>query len=302
MVPQDPTPQIGRFRPPDPDAMTSHPPPLLPPAEGRSAALETSSLPSEEGLGAGPAPPVPPEGPGPRTPKQATSEGGKRALGKLLLFGVLVGGGLAMLFWTPAGDALSREGILGWIEALRGWPWAPVVFVPAYAAAVALGLPGSALTLAGGAVFGVGWGTVFNWLGANLGANLAYLLARLLGREGLVWVLGSGKRGRRALARIDRAVVSHGFRGLLTLRLIPAVPFNLLNFAAGLVGMSWAPYALATAVGILPGAFVYTLFADALLQGSAQASREAFLRLVLAGLLLVVLTFLPGRLVRRRSE
>ena len=77
------------------------------------------------------------------------------------------------------------------------------------------------------------------------------------------------------------------------LRLIPAVPFNILNFGPGLTAMSWRAYAGATLIGILPGTAVYTLFADALLQGSQEASREAYLRALLAGVLLAALTLIP---------
>lgn len=57
--------------------------------------------------------------------------------------------------------------------------------------------------------------------------------------------------------------------------------------------MSWPSYALSTGLGILPSAFVYTMFADALLQGSTEASRDAFVRMAIAGSLLVFLSFLP---------
>lgn len=277
----------------------SQPPHL---AEGPLPAQQDSSDPRKKGVPFPLLTPTPPEGtpePPARTP---AAQNQQRSLGKLLLFATWLGGGAAVLLWTPLGQDLDREGILRWVEALRGWPWAPAVFVPAYTVAVALGLPGSALTLAGGAIFGLGWGTLFNWLGANLGANLAYLLARTLGREGLVRLVGSRKGGRQALARMDETVASHGFRTLLILRLLPPVPFNMLNFAGGLVGIPWVPYALATALGILPGAFVYTLFADALLEGSTQASREALLRLAAAGLLLLALIFLPRRLFRREMD
>ena len=139
-----------------------------------------------------------------------------------------------------------------------------------------------------------------NWLGATIGANLAYLLARFLGREGITQLLGARAEKWPAMERLDRAVRKHGFRGMFTLRLIPVVPFNALNFGGGLVGMSWPSYALSTALGILPGTFVYTMFADALLQGSTEASRDAFVRMAVAGVLLVFLSFLPVILKKLR--
>ena len=217
---------------------------------------------------------------------------------KLLILLLILGGGGMALRFTPLGEILSKEGILWGIDHLRSSRIAPLIFVPVYAGAVAMAVPGTIATLAGGAVFGLWWGTVFNWLGATIGANLAYLLARFLGREGLTQILG-GKMDRwPAMERLDQAVNRHGFRGMLTLRLVPVVPFNALNFGGGLVGMKWPTYALATGLGILPGTFVYTMFADALLEGSTQASRDAFLRMAAAGVMLILLSFLPAILKR----
>jgi len=201
-------------------------------------------------------------------------------------------GGVLILRLTPAGGLLSWQGALDVIEHLRASPWAPLLFVLLYAGSVALALPGTILTLTGGAVFGFWGGVLLNSIGANLGANLAFVLSRSLGRGGVRYFL-RGAQVQRHLSRLDSATETHGFRGLLVLRLIPAVPFNVLNFGPGLTAMRWRTYALATVVGILPGTAVYTLFADALLQGSQEASREAYLRALLVGLLLSALTLIP---------
>jgi len=222
----------------------------------------------------------------------------KGGLLKLLALLAFIIAGVLVARYTPLGSLLSREGVIRGVEYLGESPVAPLIFVPFYAAAVALAIPGTILTLAGGAVFGLWWGTLFNWLGATIGANLAYLLARFLGRDGITQLLGKKAQQWPAMDRLDRAVRAHGFSGMLTLRLIPVVPFNALNFGGGLVGMKWPTYALSTGLGILPGTFVYTMFADALLEGSTQASRDAFLRMALAGVLLVFLGFLPAILRR----
>jgi len=215
------------------------------------------------------------------------TKSGSGALIKLgLLASLLVGGALAAAF-TPLGDYLSRDGVAQGIEWLRASSFAPILYIVIYAAATALAIPGSILTLAGGAMFGVAWGTVYTTIGANIGANLAFGVGRLLGRDGIQRLVGA------RLEALDRATANHGFRGLLTLRLIPAVPFNALNFGAGLTSIRWSTYALATVVGIFPGTLVYTMFADALLAGSQEASREALVRVLISGALLVLLSFLP---------
>jgi uncharacterized membrane protein YdjX (TVP38/TMEM64 family) len=242
------------------------------------------------------------KGVGVRNPDVAGLSRRGRGLAKLAAFAVVIIGGILLARMTPAGEFLTRDGIIRGVELLRASTWAPLVFVPLYAVAVALAMPGTVMTLAGGAVFGLWWGTAFNWLGAVLGANLAYSLARFLGRDGIEQLLGDRTRAGPGMERLDRAVATHGFRGMLTLRLIPLVPFNALNFGGGLVGMSWPAYASATAIGILPGTFIYTMFADALLLGSTEASRGAFVRMAVSGALLVGLSFLPAILKKRNAR
>ena len=213
------------------------------------------------------------------------------ALLKLGAFVLVIIGGYLIAKATPAGDYLTREGIGQGIDWLRGNPWAPVIFVGIYATATALAVPGTILTLAGGAVFGFYWGTLYNFIAANIGANAAFFIARSLGGDAVGRLIG---KDSKVLNKLDGIVARHGFRGLLTLRLIPLAPFNALNFGAGLMRLKWRDYAIATLVGILPGTAIYTFFADALLQGSQEASRDALWRLIAAGVLLVLLSFLPA--------
>jgi len=210
-----------------------------------------------------------------------------RALLKLaLLVALLVGAGLIVRV-TPLSAYLSKEGMLSLLESVRSSAWAPAAYVVAYAGATALALPGSILTIVGGAVFGFGWGVVLVTLAANIGANAAFGLARGLGREGIERLIGPRLQG------LDRATAAHGFWGLLVLRLVPLVPFNALNFGSGLTAMRWRDYALATVIGIVPGTLVYVFFADALMQGSTQAGAEARTRLFIAGGLFLLLSLIP---------
>ena len=207
---------------------------------------------------------------------------------KLVALVVLVGAGAVAAAVTPLGDYLGRDGIGQAIDWLRGSRAAPLLYIAIYASATALAIPGSILTLAGGAMFGLVGGTLYTTIGANIGASLAFGVGRFLGRDGVRRLAGD------RLDALDRATEHHGFRGLLTLRLIPAVPFNALNFGSGLTSIGWSTYAAATAIGIFPGTVVYTMFADALLAGSQEASREALLRVLLSGGLLILLSFLPA--------
>jgi len=213
--------------------------------------------------------------------------GGRAPLVKLALLGAILAAGFVAARFTPLGELFTRAGIDGTLKGLTGSLWGPLLFIALYAGATALAIPGTILTLAGGAIFGVFWGTIFNTVAANIGANVAFITARLLGRDGVERLAGP------RLERLDRATREHGFKGLLMLRLVPLVPFNALNFGSGLTAISWTAYAAATLVGIFPGTVIYTNFADALLQGSQEASQQALVRLLVSGALLIMLSLLP---------
>lgn len=210
------------------------------------------------------------------------------ALLRLAGLACIVGAGALAATLTPLGDYLTRDGVGEAIEWLRSSRMAPVLYITVYALATALAMPGSIMTLAGGAVFGFALGTVYTTIAANIGANLAFAVGRLLGRDGVRVLTGD------RLRRVDRVMEQHGFRGLLMLRLIPVVPFNALNFGSGLTSISWSAYAAATVVGIFPGTLIYTFFADALLVGSQEVSRGALLRVLGAGTVLLGLSFVPA--------
>lgn len=210
-----------------------------------------------------------------------------RARGVLRLLALLALLAIALLAvrQVPAQELLT---------GLRGTWWGPLAFVALYAVLVALNFSGLVLTLAGGALFGFGFGALLNTIGANLGATGAFWLARSLGRDGVRALAGD------RMSALDRLAEGRGPTWLLRLRLIPVVPFNLLNLASGLTAMPWRGYAAATAMGILPGTLVYTYFADAIVAGVSGGSRAAFIRVLVAGVLLVALSFLPALARRRR--
>lgn len=225
----------------------------------------------------------------------ATDGGRRHRVLRLVLLIVVFGGGVALFHWTPLADKADPRLIADFFRGLGSPWWSPLVFVPLYAAATALGLPGTIPTLAGGAIFGVARGMLYNTLGANLGALAAFLLARHLGRDFVARML-KGKA-----AALDDKIGEHGFGTMLYLRLIPLVPFNALNFGAGLSRISLRDYVLGSLIGMLPGTLVYTYFADALIRGTGEARREAFLHFLVAAGLLIGFTLLAAWIRRRRA-
>lgn len=180
--------------------------------------------------------------------------------------------------------------------ALQAWVGSagtagPVVFMALYALATVLFLPGSALTLAGGALFGPVWGTMWNLTGATLGAALAFLIARYLGAD---WV---SRRAGPRLQRLNDGVSSEGWRFIAFVRLVPLFPFNLLNYALGLTRIPFLVYVIASWIFMLPGAFAYTWLGYA--GREALAGGEGMIRnMSIALALLAAVVFVP-RLVRR---
>ncbi|MEE9274192.1 MAG: TVP38/TMEM64 family protein, partial [bacterium] len=170
------------------------------------------------------------------------------------VFGTLAAA-VAILWLSGALAGFTAENVT---RAVRGFgPLAPLIFVLFYALATVLLLPGSVLTIAGGLLFGPLLGMPLNVTGATLGATGAFLVARYGGRD-MVERFLSGR-----LKAFDAKAAENGFRVIFYLRLIPLVPFNGLNLAGGLSPIRLRDYVLATALGILPGAFAYTYLGDA---------------------------------------
>ena len=169
--------------------------------------------------------------------------------------------------------------------------FAPLAFVAAFAVATIVFLPGSVFGLAAGVLFGPWWGGLWNLLGGTLGAAAAFLIARYVAGG---WVAGKVQGG---LKRIFDAVEDEGWRFVALTRLVPVVPFNMLNYVLGLTRIPLAQYVLATLVCMAPGAAAYAWLGyagRAALSGDAAALRYGALGLAA----LAVIAFLP-RLVRR---
>lgn len=134
--------------------------------------------------------------------------------------------------------------------------WASLGFVLAYVVIVALSLPGATLaTLTGGFLFGLFPGVLYNMAGASLGAVLVFLAARAgFGAEIAAKVATRGGAGARLLAGLQANVWS----ALLTMRLVPVVPFFLANLLPAFAGVRLLPFAVTTVLGIIPGALVFT--------------------------------------------
>jgi len=176
--------------------------------------------------------------------------------GRLVLTLAIVAVALAALIFggRQAGQYLPQ--FAAWVESLGFW--GPFVFVLGYAVATVAFIPGSLLTLAAGAIFGLARGTLYTFLGATLGASAAFLIARYGARGAIERRIA----GNRKFATIDRAVGREGFKIVALLRLSPVFPFNLLNYSLGLTKVRFLDYLLAS-VAMLPGTLLYVYYGKA---------------------------------------
>ena len=179
-----------------------------------------------------------------------------------LAIAVLIGLGIAVALVYR--KQLNPEALETFTRGLGAW--GPLTYIAIYVIATVFFLPGSAISLAGGALFGPYWGSLYVLVGSVSGASLAFLVARYLARE---WV---EKKATGMTRRVMEGVDAEGWRFVAFTRLVPLFPFNLLNYVLGLTRIPLLTYILTSAVCMLPGiaGYVYLGFVgrEALLGGS----------------------------------
>jgi len=151
---------------------------------------------------------------------------------------IIVGVSIVLFQWTDLGRHLKPEAIRDAIQSVG--PLAPFLYLVIYSIAPVLSVPGWILSVAGGLAFGAVWGTGLTVLGATLKGKF------------------------QTLTTIDDQAAAHGFQVIFFLRLIPLVPFNVLNYVAGLSKVGTGDYLLGTFLGIIPGTFAYVYLGSSL--------------------------------------
>ncbi len=143
--------------------------------------------------------------------------------------------------------------------------WAPLLFVLLQAVLTIMPLPRTVFTVAAGVLFGAVWGVALALVGSALAALAAYGLVRWVGgpfverhahRAGFTWLR----------ARLDHS----GLLAMVSLRLLPMVPFSVMNYAAGLAGVRLFPYMVGTVLGVLPGTVTIVILGDAVTSGNVN--------------------------------
>ena len=187
---------------------------------------------------------------------------------------------------TIAVAVIGTDGVADFLEDSADTRLGIASFMAIYIVGVVLMVPGTIGTLTAGAVFGFTLGFPVAFASAFIGAMISFVISRAVGKEGMTQLLGDRMKG------IDDWLMDNDFVSILILRLMPIVPFNGLNYAAGVTSVRFSRYAAASALGIAPG--------SALATGTAAMASEpsSGLFLALAGALIAV-TVISTLLARR---
>ncbi|KAF5767216.1 putative SNARE associated golgi family protein [Helianthus annuus] len=164
----------------------------------------------------------------------------------LLIF--LIAGITVACYTFPVEKALKA--FLLWVEEDLG-PWGPFVLAFAYVPLTVLAVPASVLTLGGGYLFGLATGFLADSTGAVLGATAAFLLGRTIGRPYVIAKLGDYPQFRAIAIAIEKS----GFKIVLLLRLVPLLPFNMMNYLLSVTPISICEYVMASWLGMMPITF-----------------------------------------------
>lgn len=194
---------------------------------------------------------------------------------------------------------LSLDKLGRLVSRVRDAKYTLAIFTLLAIGVAAIGLPVTPMQLMGGALFGIWRGFALNLGTAVVGAVIGFYLARVFGKNTL----------KRLIERMaNRSVKFTGpkaRRTLVRLRLIPLTPFGAINFAAGLAGMRFWDFTIATAIGIIPSTAVFTYLAAQVIGGGAKARHAAIMHTLIASGVLLALSFLPAlwdRLIGDKDE
>jgi uncharacterized membrane protein YdjX (TVP38/TMEM64 family) len=182
---------------------------------------------------------------------------------------------------------IDQQQLQIWLKKLG--IWAPILYIILYTIGTILILPSTPLNLSGGAIFGIWWGTVWTAVSAIIAAVVSFAFTRSVGREYIAHKLA----GR--WQTIDAEMRHGGLFYMFAIRLLPIIPYGIVNFAAGLTSIRFRDYLLGTLLGTVPGILPFVMM-GAGLQGLTRGDVVPFLfALALIGILVGVATWYRRR-------
>lgn len=213
----------------------------------------------------------------------------KKIIGVLLIVILIIS--LVSLKNTGVLNDLDSKSIKNWINSFGAL--APVIYIIMFSLVPLTLFPDSILAIAGGMAFGVIQGTIFTIIGALIGGTISFYISRLLGREIVDKIVrGKGKW-------FEKGIEKKGFLLILTLRLIPLVPFDIISYGAGLSKIKYSDFTFATFIGIIPGVLIFSNLGDKTLN---VKSPEFIIAIGLLIALLVLSYFLKKKITFEKLQ
>ncbi|WP_013323991.1 TVP38/TMEM64 family protein [Gloeothece verrucosa] len=182
---------------------------------------------------------------------------------------------------------LAPEQIQAWLKKMG--IWAPIIYIILYTLGTILILPSTPLNLSGGALFGVWWGTLWTTLAAIVAAVVSFAFTRTIGRD----YIANKLAGR--WEAIDAEMRQGGLFYMFAIRLLPIIPYGIVNFAAGLTSIRFRDYLLGTSLGTLPGILPFVMMGAGLQALSKGNIFPLTLAFTLTGMLVGVATWYRRR-------
>jgi len=228
----------------------------------------------------------------------STDQSARGGRTKLIVAGAIVLTLVAVVAFSPLREWIDPKRAATWLKSIGNIWWAPAVFILFYCVFNVLLVPATILSLTAGAVWGWWKGGLWVLVASTVASAIPFFLARSTASG---WIEA---QIRKRASGLYEKLQNEGFITLLLLRLVPIAPYNVLNYAAGLAGIRTRDYLVATFIGTIPGIFIFTFLADSIAAG-VISPRQAFLRILMAGVFLAALAliskFLAGR-VRKHLE
>lgn len=226
--------------------------------------------------------------------KKKGEEEKKGNLGKIISFVVIIG---AVIF------LVNKLGYMKYFKdpqmlktAIDGLgAWGPVVFILMWVASAVFLLPGGALGLVGGLLFGPWMGTLYTAFGSTIGAACAFLAGKYIARDMVEGMVENNPK----LQKIDKGVEEEGWRFLMLTRLVPVFPYNVQNYVYSLTAIGLIPYTLATFVFMLPGCLAFSFAGGAITSGGSPVKIIAYL--AVAGVVLFGISLIPKWLKKKKG-
>ncbi|AFY93902.1 TVP38/TMEM64 family protein [Chamaesiphon minutus] len=195
--------------------------------------------------------------------------------------------GLFCIITTVIGIVLlggiDRPQLQLWLQKMG--IWAPILYILVYSIATICILPSTPLNLTGGAIFGSVWGTVWTSIAAVLAAVLSFAFSRTIGRKFIEQKL-AGK-----WQKLDREMDRGGFFYMFAIRLLPLIPYGIVNFAAGLTSIKFRDYFFGTLLGTVPGILPFVMMGAGLTALERGDVLPILVALALTGMLIGTATW-----------